>query len=126
MLVSRQMPDHVEATTLDPVMLAKLRQIGGPALLARFIETFMGYAPGRMDAAEHAARAGDAAAVAAIAHGLISSSGQLGARDLSAISREVESLAGAGDLPALAARLPAWRAAFDSALVALDRIRSDP
>jgi HPt (histidine-containing phosphotransfer) domain-containing protein len=120
------MSDPVGATILDPVMLAKLREIGGPALLTRFIETFMGYAPGRMDAAERAAEAGDAATVAGIAHALISSSGQLGAVGLSSLSREVEALASAGDLPGLTARLPAWRAAFDSALVALDRIRSDP
>lgn len=126
MLVSRQMTDPVGATILDPVMLAKLRQIGGPALLTRFIETFMGYASRRMDAAEQAAQTGDAATVAGIAHGLISSSGQLGAIGLSAISREVEALASAGDIRGLTARLPAWRAAFDSALAALDRARSYP
>lgn len=126
MLVSRQMTDPAGATILDPVMLAKLRQIGGPALLSRFIETFSGYAPGRMDAAEQAARTGDAATVADIAHGLISSSGQLGAVGLSSISREVEALASAGDVPGLTARLPAWRSALDSALIALDRVRSDP
>ncbi|MGB7211984.1 MAG: Hpt domain-containing protein [Gemmatimonadales bacterium] len=120
------MPDPVDAPLLDPVMLAKLRKIGGPALLTRFIDTFMSYAPARMDLAEAAAGSGDTATVAAVAHGLISSAGQLGATDLSAVSREVERLASAGDIDAVLARLPAWCAAFDSALAALDHIRSDP
>ncbi|MGH7590898.1 MAG: Hpt domain-containing protein [Gemmatimonadales bacterium] len=120
------MTDPAGAPLLDPVMLAKLRKIGGPGLLTRFIDTFMSYAPARVDLAEAAAASGDIATVAAVAHGLISSAGQLGATELSSISREVEALASSGDIAAVIARLPAWRAAFDSGLAALDRIRSDP
>ena len=120
------MTDPAGAPLLDPVMLAKLRKIGGPTLLTRFIDTFMSYAPARVDLAEAAAGSGDTATVAAVAHGLISSAGQLGATELSAISREVEGFASAGDIAAVAARLPAWRAAFGSALAALDQIRSNP
>lgn len=122
--MSRAMPDPAADPVLDPSMLANLRRIGGPAVLTRFIDTFLDYAPGRLAAAEDALRAGDVAAVAAVAHGLISSAGQLGAAQLSAASREIEALASAGDLTAVAQRSPAWRQAFDAAVTALRATRT--
>lgn len=124
--MSRAMPDPAADPVLDPSMLANLRRIGGPAGLTRFIDTFLDYAPARLAAAEDAIRSGDLAAAAAVAHGLISSAGQLGAARLSAISREVEALASAGDLTAVAARSSAWRQAFDAAVAALKSNRTGP
>ena len=111
---------------LDPAMLDRLRNLGGDELVVRVIDAFLGDARARFSRGETGAASGDLPAVAEAAHSLVSSTGQLGANRLSAICREIEALARAGDGAGVRARVPEWRERFDAAEAALRRARGIP
>ena len=110
---------------LDPAMLDRLRSLGGEELVVRVIDAFLGDARTRFTKGEEGAASGDLTGVAAAAHSLVSSTGQLGANRLSTLCREIEALARAGDGAGVKARLPEWRERFDAAEAALRRARGD-
>lgn len=56
-----------------------IREVGGDDLVGMLLRTFVDYADAQLVLAEAAARAGDAAAIARIAHALKSSARQVGA-----------------------------------------------
>lgn len=104
-------------------MLDRLRRLGGEDLVVRVIDAFLGDARARFARGEEGAATGDLASVAAAAHSLISSTGQLGANHLSMLCREIEALARAGDGAAVRARMPEWRTRFDAAEAELRGVR---
>jgi len=82
-----------DGPALDPSALAELRTFCDPGeddLVAELVEIFLDDTPKRLDALGTAVGAGDARGIAAEAHAMKSSSGQLGAVVFSALCKELE------------------------------------
>ncbi len=105
------------APAFDPGPLDDLREVmgaAGPGLVASLVATFLAEAPRLLAAATDAAAAGRADEVRRVAHSLKSSSAALGALHLSAVCRELETRAGAGEAD-LGDLVGAARAAYAAA-----------
>lgn len=111
--------DAVRAVLLEEAALAKVRQIGGPQLLARLIDSFLEHAPARLEAACH----GDLGEVERATHSLKSTAGNLGARRLQFLAERIESLSAAQDPAAVTALLGELERVFEATRVALVRTR---
>ena len=86
---------------LDAVVLANLRQLtppGEPDVLAEILTVFLGDVPQRIDHLKAAWRDGNAADVQRAAHSLKGSSGNIGARALHEVCRQIDERSKAGDL----------------------------
>jgi CheY-like chemotaxis protein len=91
------------AEVLDRQVLDQLGKVvtnGKPELLARVIKTYLAESPKLIRKLQEAARAGDAAQIAASAHALKSCSANLGATVLSRYCDDVEASARAADTEA--------------------------
>jgi CheY-like chemotaxis protein len=89
------------AKVLEPSAIANLRALedeGAEDLFARVVETYLENADRLGRTLRDALAAGDPAAMARAAHTLKSSSGQVGARRLSALCKELEALGRAGSM----------------------------
>lgn len=115
------MPEHAEPI-LDAPQIADLRALdkGQGAIYAGFVEMFLSGAPVRIARLKALAAASDAAALAAAAHALRGSAGNVGALRLSVLFHRIEQAA-QGANPAEAAALigtldEAYAAARDALL----------
>ena len=112
----------------DAIDRKHLDQIGarfGAPFVVQLIDLFIAQGRERIAAAEEAAAAGDAKAVAAMAHALKSSAGNLGALALGARAAEIERAASAGGTAAsLAPMVGALSADFSGACAALAAVRA--
>jgi HPt (histidine-containing phosphotransfer) domain-containing protein len=102
----------------DPMAarLAMLRRVGGDKLIRDLIDLLLDSAPRKLEAARAALADGDAAAVRRLAHGLVSSAGNLGCAETQAAALALERCAGGepGDLAELLGDLEAaWGRARD-------------
>jgi HPt (histidine-containing phosphotransfer) domain-containing protein len=97
-----QLPD-----TLDPVVLAELRESVGddPEFVAELIDDFLAAAPAQLELLSEAATSGDAPGANRVAHTLKGTARMFGARGLASLCQDAETAAGAGDLDAVRARL---------------------
>jgi HPt (histidine-containing phosphotransfer) domain-containing protein len=86
-------------TVIDPDMLASLQSFGDPEFVAEVIDLYIGDAPPRIETMRSAIAEGDAAKLAAAAHALKSSSGNVGATAVREICAylEANTLAGAAE-----------------------------
>ena len=112
------------ADPLDPALIARLRRIGGDALLGALIDSFAGEAPARIEALRAAATKGDLEWLAGTAHLIVAGAGQLGATTLSTGARTLEETAREGDRDRATQLVPALITEFDTALAALATIRN--
>lgn len=111
------------ADPLDPALIARLRRIGGDALLGSLIDSFAAESPERIEALRRAAATGDLDQLAAAAHLIVAGAGQLGATALSTDARTLEESAREGARDRAIAMVPALLTGYDVALAALARIR---
>jgi two-component system sensor histidine kinase BarA len=88
-------------SSLDPTAIDRLLQIGGPDLLRRMIEAYLGTSPERLTAALEGYASGDLQAVERAAHSLKSSSANFGAEDLVDLVATIEQRATEGEARAL-------------------------
>jgi DNA-binding response OmpR family regulator len=110
--------------TKEPALNAEvLRVLGSSApdesFLPKLVETFLRSASGLRVRIRDGAAAADADAVARAAHQLKSSSAQVGAVRLSAVSKELETHAREGSLAAVTALLESFEREFEAACEAL-------
>jgi CheY-like chemotaxis protein/signal transduction histidine kinase/HPt (histidine-containing phosphotransfer) domain-containing protein len=112
-----------EAPTIDPEVLASLKELGGDdaRIFVEIVDLFLADTPARMRALECAQESGDLEAVAAAAHALKSSCGNLGAMALYGLFRDIESLGRNGDVDSVASLIPRVRSEFVRVEVALRR-----
>jgi HPt (histidine-containing phosphotransfer) domain-containing protein len=112
----------------DTIDRAHLEQLGsrfGGAFLVQLIDLFIVQGRERIEAAQTAASAGDGKAVAAAAHALKSSAGNLGAKSLGERAANVERAGSTEQTSApLVALVAGLSAAFDEACAALLSIRA--
>jgi len=85
----------------------RLIRLGGPRLANELAAIYLDEMPRRIAAARLALREGDAEVLGETAHGMRSSSAQLGATELASACEEVELAADSGDVVAAASRLMA-------------------
>lgn len=86
----------VVSPDLDPAAITRLERLGGPPFVARMLDLFLRDAPPKVAALRAALDARDTDAVAYWAHGLISTSGNLGATRVWELVRQIEQAALAG------------------------------
>jgi HPt (histidine-containing phosphotransfer) domain-containing protein len=107
-------PDPVE-----PSALARIRDIGGLALVAKFVQLFDTYVGPKVAEACAAVQKGDLTAVAEAAHPIKSSAGHMGAHRLQGHALQLEELARGGQPAQLPALADALGAAFQEARSAI-------
>lgn len=107
------------STRLDEEMLAQLRAIGGDEFLAELLDVYVGDAATRFEGLRAAAAAGDTERLAAEAHALKSSSGNIGAATVRDLCAVLEKQAREGRLKDVSGKLTGLDRAYEEALVAL-------
>jgi HPt (histidine-containing phosphotransfer) domain-containing protein len=103
-------------TVLDETVLENLT----PELAAEVIAMYLDDTPRQLAALQDAVRAGDAAAVARVAHQLRGSAATMGARELQGLCAELEARGGAGNLGGMDELLAAVGPAFERARATLE------
>ena len=98
----------------DPQVMARLKTLGGSALVGKLAAVFGEFARDRVRDAAQAGAQGDLDGLARAAHSVRSSAGNVGALRLHAIATELEASARAGQAPA-PGRLDDLQAAFVAA-----------
>jgi signal transduction histidine kinase/CheY-like chemotaxis protein len=93
----------LDARTLDGIRA--IRGNGAPDLLQKIVDLYLQTAPGQIEQLRIAVELGDASAVQRAAHGLKSSSANVGALALAACFKDLEQLGRAGSTTGMAARL---------------------
>jgi two-component system, sensor histidine kinase and response regulator len=107
---------------LDPAVLDSLRQLTVPGeedVLVQVLTLFMAEVPARVQRVAEAHRAADAVGMQRAAHSLKGSSGNIGARALYEVCRQIDERGKAGDLAGagpLLDRLDAEYARVDAAI----------
>jgi HPt (histidine-containing phosphotransfer) domain-containing protein len=111
-----------EQPVLDPEVMGRLGEWGGPALIAKLVDLFLENTPAKIDEIRVGVASDEAHLVERAAHSLKSSAGNLGATRLHYLAAELEETAALGSADALgdlAARLEAAHAETCDALKAL-------
>ena len=108
----------VAEPALDTAMIDGLRH-GRPDLLKRLLKAYLGYAPKAVDGLKAAVADASIEAVRMAAHSLKSSSASMGAKTLSALFREMEHGAAAGNADAIPPLMALIAAEFDRVQAAL-------
>jgi PAS domain S-box-containing protein len=109
------------APPLDPARLSALEDLLPPEGVREFIGMFLAHTEERLGRIAGAAASGDFATVAREAHTIVSTAGNVGAAQLSAIARSLEDACRAEDQAAVAALGAELGRASADASVALDR-----
>jgi HPt (histidine-containing phosphotransfer) domain-containing protein len=89
-------PAVVDEKVLDGIRA--LNRARGDVIVARVVSAYLATAPDQLDEIRHGAELGDPEALRFAAHALKSSSGNVGARTLRDMARELEEAARAGEL----------------------------
>ena len=123
-------PHEAEATApealIDQATLDRLLQSlgdGDPAILVELIELFLAETPKQIGELRHALLAQNVTEVARAVHTLKANAAILGADALTALSAELEALAGQGHLQRVQARLPELTGAHGATCAALETLR---
>jgi HPt (histidine-containing phosphotransfer) domain-containing protein len=109
---------------LDPLTVQGLHELGqmsadGADRIRHLVQTYIDDARSRAAQLDRAVSAGDSSEVRSLAHSLVGSSANLGARVVAEVCREVEVVARSGDLEAAPGLLGRLRGALDDAIVAM-------
>jgi HPt (histidine-containing phosphotransfer) domain-containing protein len=104
---------------LDPVVLEKLRKVGGNDLIRRMAQAFLGHALGQFEALEQAIQNREGPKAEKAAHSLSSSAGNLGGRLFRILVREAEIRSTQGDWDSLTDFLPKLRSHFEALVSAI-------
>jgi PAS domain S-box-containing protein len=90
--------EAASSSSLDVRVLSELRALDTPGsgFFLGVIRLFLETVPGRVDALAAAVREGDAAGIGALAHGLRSTCGNVGAKRMQDLCAQIEERAGAG------------------------------
>jgi TMAO reductase system sensor TorS len=125
------LPHEVAAAAIDepinPRALDAIRQLPGPngaLLVQKVIDAYLADTPPRVAQLRAAVDAGDADTVRRAAHALKSSSANVGAEQLSALCREIESLGRSGSVEAAKALLTGVESQLPCVLATLATLRN--
>ncbi len=109
---------------LDAEVIKSLLDLGDsdPTLFKELVETFLADSPPRLEAMSLAAKAAQAEALERAAHGLKSSAGNMGARILAELCKELEQRGRTGNLEGVEPLVMKAMREFESAGAALRKI----
>lgn len=110
---------------LNSAALQLIQKLGGPSLVRQVIGLFLEDAPRRLQAAREALERGKWEDVAGAVHALKSSSGQIGAQRMQALSESIEHHASEKNQEPLPTLLRDLEAAFARARAGLERHREE-
>ena len=114
---------------LDPAVLSSLRQLtppGEPDVLTEVLKLFLEEVPPRIVRLRNAWQSGNIQEVQRAAHSLKGSAGNIGARRLHAVCRELDDKGRSGDMAALPRLVAAVTAEFDKVEVEIRRTLAAP
>jgi two-component system, sensor histidine kinase and response regulator len=111
------------ADTLDEAQVADLFETAGAAVVNDLIEAFLTGAEARIAAMRSAIEHGDRNALASAAHNLTGSSGSYGASQLSAVAKQLETMARRANLEAASELLAQLEAEFERVKCAFAMLR---
>lgn len=111
-------PDAQVVTALDPAVVDPLR-VGKPALWKKLVGIYLETTPASLETLEQALGNDDYPSAQITAHTLKSSSANMGASRLSELCRQLEAVAGEGNLETGSALFEEIRSEFESVAVAL-------
>jgi CheY-like chemotaxis protein len=118
-LASAAPSEEPDPPVFDDTSLANLARDVPAEELRSLVETYLAGAAELMTQAESSAAVQDLAALAQVAHNLVSTSGNFGARRVQALARRLEGVCKAGDAKEAAALLPRVRVASEQAWAAI-------
>jgi len=116
------------ADVLDPAVIESLRELtppGEPDVLNEVLTIFLQEVPPRLERLRTFLAAGNIVEVQRAAHSLKGSAGNIGARALHDICRQVDDKGRAGDLSGLAPLVAALTLEFDKVEVEIHRLMSN-
>ncbi|MBL8618738.1 MAG: response regulator [Deltaproteobacteria bacterium] len=109
------------APVLDPRQVSMMREVMGAEAYALLVRTFLAHTEGELAQLQAAVAAADGPAVQRVAHSLKSSTAQMGATALSALARQIEGRARAGDWAGLGVDLDTTGPALTALRAAIER-----
>ena len=112
-----------ENTNLDPAAVERLQRLGGNEFVIKMIDLFAGYGAEKLHAAREAQAAGDLAAIADSVHPIKSSAGNVGAKRVQELARQIEELARQSKGESLPALLADLENAFSASKDELEQIK---
>jgi len=115
-------PSPLSGPVLDPQVIQNLRQLsvaGEPDVLAEVLQLFLEDVPRRIAKLRAACAAGDAVEVYKAAHSLKGSAGNIGAKGLAAVCRQLDEKGRAGELAGAKPLIDALDAEFAKVEVAI-------
>ena len=110
---------------IDGTALARIQRIGGAKLVVKVIDAFLESAPGRLARARQAITDRNPEEVVAVLHSLVSSAGQLGARQLETLATDGQRRVQANGIEAATEVLQDVEAAYAEAETGLRKARED-
>jgi two-component system, sensor histidine kinase and response regulator len=109
-----------ESSACDPAAIERLFKLGGQKFTVEMIDLFGSYGAKKLAEARQARQTGDLAALAAAAHPLKSSAGNVGAVRVQALAAQVESAAQEQNTELAGAKLGDLEQAFEEARIFLE------
>ena len=110
---------------LNPIWLGQIRELdttGGDVLLHKILQAFLESAPNNMHQLEQAITNGDADSLRQSAHALKSSSGNIGAENLSALLKQLEADGRTGELSHAKSLQESLRQHYQQAITEINKI----
>jgi HPt (histidine-containing phosphotransfer) domain-containing protein len=112
-----------ETINLDPAAVERLQRLGGNEFVTKMIDLFGSYATEKLALARKALDAGDFARLADAVHPIKSSAGNVGARRVQELARQIEELGRASKPELLPGLLAELEAAFAAAKSELEQLK---
>jgi len=115
-----------ETAPINPAAIARLHKLGGASFALKMIELFISYCGEKVAAARQAQKSGDWPGVAAAAHPIKSSAGNVGAEKVQDLATRLEQSAKQANASQVAIELTELEQAFATAKIALETQRAQP
>ena len=112
-----------DVTNLDPAAVQRLQRLGGNEFVVKMIDLFAGYAREKLAAAHQAHAAGELERVADAVHPIKSSAGNVGAKTVQDLARQIEELARQSNGEPLAGLLEELDRAFLASMKDLEQLK---
>lgn len=109
---------------IDINAIERLKKIGGDKLMNQIIEIYLNDTPAKVDIAMQAVEANDLDKIADIVHSLKSSSGNVGAMNLSQLANKIEVDIRTGNRQNVLADVKELKKIYDSVIIELKEFQS--
>ena len=112
-----------DAGNLDSAAVERLQKLGGKQFVVKMIDLFTSYAAEKLKAAQQAHTAGNLAGIADAVHPIKSSAGNVGAKQVQELAKQIEEQARQSKGEGLAELLTEMERAFTAAKSELEQVK---